>query len=184
MYCDPSGKFAISALIIGVVAGMIIGGGASLITQAASNDWDWNSINYGLVINDAIFGGISGALAVSGLGMLGSALTGSVLNGLQLLVESVITGRQISSMEAWTSMGIGFLGGFIPSSGFNAKNLSGVWNTSTAKLITAQSIKKRMLYETKKIIVKNTVIKGSAGYILSTIGTTGLTFILDELGIY
>ena len=93
MYSDPSGNFAISVLIVGVVAGMIIGGGASMITQAASNDWNWNSINYGLVINDAIFGGISGALAVSGLGMLGSALAGSVLNGLQLLVESAITGR-------------------------------------------------------------------------------------------
>lgn len=126
MYFDPSGNFAITALIVGVLAGMIIGAGTSIVTQAASNHWDWNDINYGLVINDAIFGGISGALAVSGLGMFGSALSGGVLNGLQLLIESAIVGRQISSTEAWLSMGVGVLGGFIPSSGFNAKKSK--WN--------------------------------------------------------
>lgn len=184
MYFDPSGNFAITALIVGVVAGMIIGAGTSIVTQAASNHWDWNDINYGLVINDAIFGGISGALAVSGLGMFGSALSGGVLNGLQLLIESAIVGRQISSTEAWLSMGVGVLGGFIPSSGFNAKNLNGIWKTSTAKLATAQSAKKIAMYQGKQAIVKSTIIKGSIGYILSTIGTSGVSYVFDELGIY
>lgn len=81
-------------------------------------------------------------------------------------------------------MGIGFLGGFIPSSGFNAKNLNGIWKTSTAKLATAQSAKKIAMYQGKQALVKSTIIKGSIVYFLSTIGTTGVTYVLDEIGIY
>ena len=183
MYSDPSGKFAISALIIGVVVGMIIGAGTSVVTQAASNDWDFTNINYGLVINDAIFGGISGALAVSGLGMLGSAFTGGLLNGFQLLIESAITGQQINSTEAWISMGLGFAGGFIPS-GFNARNLSGIWRTSATKLATAQSAKKIAMYQAKQVLVKSTIIKGTIGYIASTIGSSAISYGLDWLGAY
>ncbi|MCU0104547.1 RHS repeat-associated core domain-containing protein [Acholeplasma vituli] len=184
MNVDPNGDFAITALVIGVVAGMFIGAGASIITQAAANNWDWNSIDYGLVMNDAIFGGISGALAVSGLGMFGSAISGGLLNGIQLLVESAITGRSISSAEAWLSIGLGFSGRFIPSSGFNAKNLSGVWKTSSSKLATAQSAKKIAMYEAKRTLVKSTIKKGSVGYIVSTIGTSSINYLFDELGWY
>lgn len=184
MYSDPSGRFAISALIIGVIVGAVIGGGSSIVTQLSSNGGNWDNINYGLVINDAIFGGISGAIAVSGLGMIGSAFTGGLLNGLQLLVESAITGQQISSAEAWISMGLGFAGGFIPSTGFNAKHLSGVLKTSTAKIATAQSAKKITMYQAKQAFVKSTVFKGTVGYILSTIGSSTISYGFEWLGVY
>jgi hypothetical protein len=184
MYVDPSGEFAITALIIGVIAGAILGAGTSIITQAASNDWNWYDISYGLVINDAIFGGISGALAASGLGLFGSAISGGLLNGLQLIVESAITGRSISSAEAWLSIGIGFAGGLIPSNGFNAKNLSGIWETSATKLATAQSAKKIVMYQAKQVFVKREIIKGTIGYLSSTIGSSAISYGLEWLGAY
>lgn len=184
MYHDPSGTFAISALIIGVIAGAVIGAGTSIVTQAASNDWNFGQIDGGLVISDGVFGAISGALAVSGVGIFGSAVSGGILNGLQIFMQSAIMGEQVSSTEAWISMGLGFAGGFIPSSGFNAKNLSGIWKTSVTKLATAQSAKKIAMYETKKMIVKSTIVRGTIGYISSTIGSSALLYGLEKIGVY
>lgn len=53
-----------------------IGGLTSTITQAAKNHWDWSKVNWGVVVSDAVFGAISGALAATGLGAFGSAIAG------------------------------------------------------------------------------------------------------------
>lgn len=69
MYYDPSGKFAISTLvIIGFFVGAGIGSGASIIGQAAANDWNFNSINWVQVGLDGFLGGVGGALSMSPLG--------------------------------------------------------------------------------------------------------------------
>ena len=179
---DPDGHFAISALIIATFVGSALGAGISAVTQAVENNWDWKAINPELVVLDAVFGAINGALAVSGLGAIGSAVTGGLLNGLQTLSEAAITG-ELNKTELWVSIALGFAGGFIPS-GFNARNLSGIYKTSSAKMLTAQSAKKGAMYSAKKVFVKQTIIKGSLLYVGSTIGASALDYGFDELGWY
>ena len=138
------------------------------------------------MVVDTVFGAINGALAVSGLGAIGSALTGGLLNGLQTLTESAITG-ELNKTELWVSMGLGVAGGLIGGIfdlDFDARKLSGIYKTSAIKLATAQSAKKIAMYTAKKAFVKSSIIKGSLWYVGSTIGSSALDFGFGELGWY
>ena len=169
-------------LFIGAfVLGATLGATTSAITQAAENDWDLRKINWGVVICDALYGGVSGALAVSGMGMFASCITGAALNGLQYLTTAAISGDEINGSELAISMGLGFLGGLVPKTGVNAFQLNGKYTTAANKLLTAKSIKKILQYEFKKKAVKNEIITSAIGYSVATIGFSATSFGLTSI---
>ena len=166
--------------------GARIGIGTSVVTQAAKNDWNRGAVKPELVILDVVFGAINGALAVSGLGAIGSAITGGLLNGLQTLTEAAITGK-LNKTELWVSMVLGVVGGLlggIVDIDLNARSLFGIYKTANTKLATAHSAKKIAMYTAKKAFVKSSIIKGSLWYVGSTIGFSALDYGFDELGWY
>ncbi len=94
-YVDPTGHFAISAMIIsmgiGFLIGGAIGGGFEIGKQIYSNgwnpgDWDWRQIGLSTLggavagaISSISFGGWVGAFVMGGMGSVaGGAITGSV----------------------------------------------------------------------------------------------------------
>ena len=99
-------------------------------------------------------------------------------------LAGVVIGIIEKDIALWLSIGIGFAGGLISSNGFNAKNLSGIWETSATKLATAQSAKKIVMYQAKQVFVKREIIKGTIGYLSSTIGSSAISYGLEWLGAY
>lgn len=107
MFADPSGHFAITTLIlIGLGVGAFIGAAASVVGQAATNNWDFSKINPWQVVLDGVLGGISGALSMSPLGW--GALIG--LNAAIGFVGGVgghlINGSDFSDPRTWIDIGL------------------------------------------------------------------------------
>ena len=79
MYVDPTGHFAITALVVGVLLGAALGAAGSIVSQAASNDWNWNEVNPAKVALDTTVGAISGLVATTGISLVGSVIFGGAL---------------------------------------------------------------------------------------------------------
>lgn len=94
---DPDGNFAISLLITGFIVGALVGSTASIISQGLTKGWD--NVNFWQVLLDGAIGGISGLLAFTGIGALGSA----VISGSLGFIGSV-GGDLISSNGNWNKV--------------------------------------------------------------------------------
>lgn len=122
MYSDPSGNFAITTLVlIGFGVGLFIGAGASAIGQAASNNWNFNDINWIQVGLDGVLGGISGALSMSPLGW-GALIAANAGIGFAGAVGGhLLNGSDFNSPRVWIdiaiSTGIGALVGVVGGPG-------------------------------------------------------------------
>ncbi|MFR3347070.1 MAG: RHS repeat-associated core domain-containing protein [Christensenellales bacterium] len=77
MNVDPSGHVAISLLLIGFFVGAAVGFGGSVVSQGITNGWD--NINWWQAGFDALIGGITGLIGGSGIGTIGSMISGGVL---------------------------------------------------------------------------------------------------------
>jgi RHS repeat-associated protein len=98
-YYDPDGESP--TILIGAAAGAIIGGGASLISQAVNGE----KINWGKVGGAAASGAIAGALIGTGVGIVAGAsvAAGTLATGATVsLGATMATGASIS-----TGIGIG-----------------------------------------------------------------------------
>ena len=76
-YVDPTGHVAISLLLIGFFVGAAVGFGGSVVSQGITNGWD--NINWWQAGFDALIGGITGLIGGSGIGTIGSMISGGVL---------------------------------------------------------------------------------------------------------
>ncbi len=166
-YCDPSGHSATALLFASFVVGAIVGGTTSAISQWIED----KEINPWLVFSDAMFGGISGIIAASGISALGSAFLGASLSSLQLAVTSGISGEKITAIDYLLATTFGFVGGFIPKAGFNAKQVAGKWNVLNMHIKNAVSDRRFYMYSAKLIESRMKVIVYGINYIVSTIGT-------------
>lgn len=101
-YYDPSGHIAISIglLIAGFVVGALVGAGSSIITQGLTDGFE--NINGWQVLLDGTIGGISGLLAFSGVGALGSA---AISGGLGFIGS--VGGDLIRSNGDWNGVNWG-----------------------------------------------------------------------------
>ena len=77
MNVDPEGNIIISLLIAGFFLGAIIAGSASIVIQSLQNGVE--NINWWQVLLDTSIGGLSGLVAFSGIGMVGSGLVGAAI---------------------------------------------------------------------------------------------------------
>ena len=170
MYADPTGHFAISALIIATVLGAVLGGVTSAVSQAASNDWDWSKVNPAKVVLDTTVGAISGLVAATSIGIGGSMLFGGVLAGAQSIAEDVLINHsKIDWLKLGVSIVVGVGAGLISGSGANVVKQSGVWKTSNSYLATAVSPKKIAMYTAKKTLVKKTLAVSTARFMGSMV---------------
>ena len=181
-YADPSGHsitavLLLSAFVIGATTGGVISIASQWIEDKEINPW--------LVFSDAMFGGVSGLLAASGIGALGSAFLGATLNGLQVVITSAIEKREIDSVEFLTSVVIGFAGGFIPKTGINAKQVSGKLGVIKMHLSTAVGDRRKIMYELKKTELMKQLVGRTGNYIVSTIASNISTEVFsNNIGVH
>ena len=97
---DPSGHFAISALIIGAIIGGVIGAASSAVSQGLTKGWD--EINGWQVLLDGTIGAISGALGASGISQVVSMAAGGILGA-----AGSIGGDLITSGGDWSQVNVG-----------------------------------------------------------------------------
>ena len=99
MNIDPTGQFFIT-MIIGALAGAVIGATSSVISQGLTKGW--GNINGWQVLLDATIGGISGALGASGINQVVSMIAGGVLG-----VAGSVGGDLIASGGDWSQVNFG-----------------------------------------------------------------------------
>lgn len=115
------------------------------------------------------------------MGLAGTMLANSLLSGAQSVIQDLVTGDTSNTInKMWTSMGIGMLTSFLPG-GYNGKKMSGIFNTSTAYIVSSNSAKKVAMYQTKQKLVKKTILKQAAKYIGSTTANDFGSWALDLL---
>ena len=182
MGVDPMGTLAVATLIgIGALVGFLVSGITSLATELIDNKGDWSKINVGLVISDAIFGAIDGALSATGMGLGASIAVNMLLSGVQSVVTDLILGETDSMLEnALLAMGTSIAYSFLPG-GYDSKKLSGIYKTSDSYLGRLVSESKKLMYKNKKKLVLKTVAKQNLKYAGSTIVSSGIDWGLSKL---
>lgn len=65
METDPHGTIVLSAIIWGFIIGFVMSFTVSAVSQAVNNEGE---VNWGVAVVEGLFGGLSGALAATGLG--------------------------------------------------------------------------------------------------------------------
>ena len=173
-FADPTGHSVALILLGAFVLGAVTSGGVSFATQLIENDFDVEAVNPWLVFSDAMFGGVSGLLAASGIGALGSAFLGASLSALQLAISSAITGKEITAVDFWVTISFGFIGGFIPKTGINAKQVSGKSNVFRMHIKNAVGSRRYDMYSQKLEKLTREVVFCGINYVASTI-VSGVT---------
>lgn len=142
---DENGYFLLWLFITAIFVGSVIGAGTSIINQGINNGWE--NINWWQVGWNALMGGISGALAVSGLGVVGMTISGATIGLISSVGDNLISGSNFSDWHTWLdiglSTGLGALFGFLGGAGAtNAKVLDSAVNSSSQFLKAAASYDK------------------------------------------
>ena len=154
---DDGGEFW--HIVIGAAIGAAVSFGASILSDVvAGEEIDW--VGAGV---SAAFGAVSGALAASGVGALGSALASVAIDGTEYVVSSVIEGKEINQEELLATVAISAL---TAGKGIDGAKLSGIYRHSTNVLKTAVSPKKIAMYTAKKTNVLKTVFSSIGGTIV------------------
>ena len=133
-YSDPSGKSIIGVLAGAFVWGAFVGAVVSVGTQLIENEFDWQGINPWVVLNDAIFGGLSGMLAVSGLHAFWMAPLNAWLNTMQILINARITGEELNPNEILFTGILTYAISFIPLPSVSAKRVSETYKLTKYRL--------------------------------------------------
>ena len=160
---DENGYFLLWLFITAIFVGSVIGAGTSIINQGINNGWE--NINWWQVGWNALMGGISGALAVSGLGVVGMTISGATIGLISSVGDNLISGSNFSDWHTWLdiglSTGLGALFGFLGGAGAtNAKSLDIAVNSSKQFLKSAASYDKVL---TKIAMGAYKTLAGAAG---------------------
>lgn len=108
---DENGYFILT-LLFAFLIGAAVGFVTSVVSQGLQKGW--KNINWWTVLSDTLFGGISGILAVSGLGATGLFFTQGLVSSLNTLTNGLIEG-EVNPVEIVFSFfiggGLGMIGG-------------------------------------------------------------------------
>ena len=188
METDPHGTFVLSAIIWGFIIGFAMSFTVSAVSQAIENDGE---VNWDIAIVDGLFGGLSGALAATGLG---SFATGVIDAGLDF-VNGVITtgiendwkisGQDIINIMYQTasstilSVGLGKFGpdldravlksSNIAVQGINNKIIKGVYKKTDALLFAMETATKCVKYSFTQGHLKEHFIRNGVQQTIETI---------------
>ncbi|MFT8889680.1 MAG: glycoside hydrolase domain-containing protein [Ethanoligenens sp.] len=115
---DPSGKFV--QILIGAAIGALIGGGLDAASQIATNVIEhktWYNINAGEVLVNMGTGALSGALAGTGVGILGSVLLNAGLSEGNYVATNAVKGDANTLSGSIIATSLGAVGGGIGGEG-------------------------------------------------------------------
>jgi RHS repeat-associated protein len=135
IYSDEDGEVAvIVTILVGAGVGAIIGGGANVIGQLINgkkvSELDWKSIGIA-----AASGAVSGALAGSGIGLVGQVAANAALSGATSVVIQKTYNGNINWKQVALDSGIGGLAGAFGGKGAQAgvkQVISKVQNVGTS----------------------------------------------------
>lgn len=153
---DESGYFLLWLFITAIVVGAVVGTTTSIVSQGITNGW--NNINWWQVGWDSLIGGISGALSVTGLGVIGMTIAGAATGFISSVGSNLINGSDFSSWATWLDIGIstglGAFFGFVGGTGAtNAKNLDSCVRTSSQFIKASTSYDKVLTKIANKEVV-------------------------------
>ena len=142
---DENGYFLLWLFITAIIVGAVISAGTSIVSQGINNGWE--NINWWQVGWDALIGGISGALSVTGLGVVGMTIAGGVIGLVSSVGSNLIAGNDFTDWRTWLDIGIstglGAFFGFIGGAGAtNAKHLDMAVKSSSQFMKAASSYDK------------------------------------------
>ena len=143
-------------------------------------------INPWLILSDALFGGVNGLLAVSGIGILGSAFLGASLNALQLATNAAITGDRISEVDFLVTISMGILGAFIPNTSISVRKVSQQHKLFKTHIKNAvKGLNRYNLYFQKLRQLYSGLMSCSANYVANTLISNAVSnHATKELEIY
>ena len=175
-YSDPSGNSIIGSILLGAAIGAIVGGGVTLACELIENDGDWERVNWDLVIVDAVFGAIDGALSTMGLSLFVSLLMQPALAGLQTIIGAMVSdemyrlsaGDVIASM-AFSALMIGASAAlshyYKIHTGYNTFEHHEIRKVSNGYLKTAKSDNKIGMYQGKIAATRALEFWATLGYV-------------------
>ena len=158
---DPDGEVA--HLAIGAVVGAIANVGFSYLNHMIAGE------SYGLkeAALDALSGAASGALAASGVGLLGQVIGNGLTSGVAYFARADINNQRTTTSGFLVSIAEGMMSGAIGGKGADGAKLSGVYKTAKQMIGNTTSPKKIAMYSAKIVEVKKTIAKGVRGLNLS-----------------
>ncbi len=176
---DPTGHFV--NVLIGAGVGAVVGGTIAAISQYATTgqvDWKRTAIAAGA-------GAITGALAATGVGLVGQVVANAAVGATSDFGDQLYTNKgdvgKINMKSVALSGTIGAVAGVVGGSGAKVKDLTGVYNTSKNVLKTAVSPKKIAMYTTKKSVVIKSAIITTGRFVVSNITAGGLSYAKSKL---
>ena len=166
MGVDPTGEWV--HLAIGAAIGAAVNVATSYINHRIAGE-KYTKYTLEEATIDAISGAASGALAASGVGLLGQVVSNGTISGITYMARCDVTKTKMSTSELMKSIAVGAVSGFIGGKGADGNRLIGVYNTSKQVLKTAVSPKKISLYQGKISKCKTDAFKSAARSILASI---------------
>ena len=144
------------------VAAAFIGGGVGMGVSATTQYIATGTVNLEQMFFDGLVGAVNGAIATTGIGLIGSVALGGVVGGAASVGEDWLNDKTIDPLKMLSGVGLGMVGGLIAGSGANVK--AGVSKVQYAnyKLKTAVSAKKIAQYAASKNKVLESGIKAAA----------------------
>ena len=151
---DPDGEVA--HLAIGAVVGAIANVGFSYLNHMIAGE------SYGLkeAALDALSGAASGALAASGVGLLGQVIGNGLTSGVAYFARADINNQRTTTSGFLVSIAEGMMSGAIGGKGADGAKLSGVYKTAKQMIGNTTSPKKIAMYSAKIVGVKKTIVEG------------------------
>ena len=151
---DPDGEVA--HLAIGAVVGAIANVGFSYLNHMIAGE------SYGLkeAALDALSGAASGALAASGVGLLGQVIGNGLTSGVAYFARADINNQRTTTSGFLVSIAEGMMSGEIGGKGADGAKLSGVYKTAKQMIGNTTSPKKIAMYSAKIVGVKKTIVEG------------------------
>lgn len=115
---DPSGEFAVTALLIAIGVGAVIGAGFNMGSQLISNGFDFSKLDYTSILASGAAGAVSGALGFFTAGicsstLLGAMAVGAASNTAEYLAYNLVAGNDITWGGVATAAASGAISGAI-----------------------------------------------------------------------
>ena len=166
IYCDDNPVIRIDSS--GAVWHLAIGAAVGVATQFIAD------VGFGLVSGssfgevmsslspvDYASAAIGGAIAATGIGIVGSITINAALGGATYVANCSYKGVTANAKDFIISTATGGVSGLIGGRGANGKKLRGIYSRSKQVINTTKSARKKAMYTAKITDVKKEVVKGT-----------------------
>ena len=149
---------------VGVVTQFIADVGIGLATGSS-----FGEIMKSLSPVDYVSAAIGGAIAASGIGIVGAIVSNAALGGTTYLANCSYKGVEANTKDFVASTAIGGAFGAISGPGANGKNMRGVYSRSKQVINATKSARKQTMYKAKITTLKKKVTRSSVRMVVTGI---------------